>query len=79
MNSRRLGILALRTAVFVIVAVVLAALNGWGGYATLAVALTTTALAIQLAGVLWLRRREHAAPTTDEHDTETPHSTETSP
>lgn len=79
MNSRRLGILALRTAVFVIVAVVLAALNDWGSYATLAVALTTAALAIQLAGVLWLRRREQAAPTADEHDSDSPRSTETSP
>lgn len=58
MNSRRLGVIALRTAVFVVVAVVVAVLNDWAGYAVLAVALTVAALAMQLGGMLWLRRKE---------------------
>lgn len=58
MNSRRLGVVALRTAVFVIAAVVVGVLHDWSLYAVAAVALTLAALAVQIGGMLWLRRGE---------------------
>lgn len=65
MNSRRLGFVAVRTAVFVAAALAVAIVNGWPTPATVAVALTTAALAVQLIGMLWLRRHEQAPATPD--------------
>ncbi|MDR7299859.1 hypothetical protein [Haloactinomyces albus] len=58
MTVRRLGFLAVRTAVFVAAAWAMAVGTGWAMPAVVAVALTTAALAVQLAGMVWLRRRQ---------------------
>lgn len=64
MNPRRLGVLAARTAVFVVLALIVAVLNGWSVFAITAVALTGGALAVQLGGILWLRRAERSTADT---------------
>ncbi|RCW46041.1 hypothetical protein DFQ14_102343 [Halopolyspora algeriensis] len=63
MTVRRLGFLAVRTAVFVVVAWILAVTTGWSMPAAVAVALTTAALVVQLAGMVWLRHRTQGSVT----------------
>ncbi len=60
MTPRRLTILAIRTAVFVILALTVAVVSGWSPFAITAVALTSGALAIQLGGLIWMRRSRRA-------------------
>ncbi|NYH77864.1 hypothetical protein FHR84_001178 [Actinopolyspora biskrensis] len=62
MNSRRLTLVLVRSAVFLIVGVVLFTLVGWSGYAVVAVGLMAAAILVQLGGILWLRRSEGKRP-----------------
>ncbi|MEY8038229.1 MULTISPECIES: hypothetical protein [Saccharopolyspora] len=64
MDARQLTYLLVRTLVFLAVAVVVAALAGWPWYGVAAVGLTGAAAAVQLGGVLWLRRSERAKSST---------------
>ncbi|WP_242687008.1 MULTISPECIES: hypothetical protein [unclassified Actinopolyspora] len=64
MNSRRLTLVLVRSAVFLIVGLVLFTLVGWSGYAVVAVGLMAAAILVQLGGVLWLRRSEGKWPFT---------------
>lgn len=61
MNSRRLTYLLIRTLIFFVAALVVAVLWHWTSLAIIAVALTGAATAVQLGGVLWLRRSERNA------------------
>ncbi|SDP31729.1 hypothetical protein SAMN04487905_103187 [Actinopolyspora xinjiangensis] len=61
MNSRRLTFVLVRTAVFLVVGLVLFTVIGWSPFATFAVVLIGAAMAVQLGGVVWLRRSEAAA------------------
>lgn len=58
MNFRRLTYLLIRTLVFFVAALVVAVLWHWTPVSIIAVALTGAASAVQLGGVLWLRRTE---------------------
>lgn len=60
MNSRRLTVLTVRTAAFLVVALVAAAMSGWSTIGIVAVALIGLATLAQLGGALWLRRQERA-------------------
>lgn len=60
MNSRRLIILSIRTAVFLVVAIVAATMIGWSTIGIVAVALLGLATLVQLGGALWMRRQERA-------------------
>lgn len=61
MNSRRLIVLAVRTAVFLVVAVIAVAMTGWTSIGIGAIALLGLATAVQLGGALWMRRQERSA------------------
>jgi UPF0716 family protein affecting phage T7 exclusion len=65
MNKSRLGILLVRTLLFVAVAVALGVINGWPTYAVVAVALTGGAALVQFGGWLWMRRAEQDEPATE--------------
>jgi hypothetical protein len=65
MNSRRLTYLLVRTLIFFVAALVVAVLWHWTPVAIIAVALTGAATAVQLGGVLWLRRAERNAADAD--------------
>lgn len=67
MNKSRLGILLVRTLLFVAVAVALGVINGWPTYAVVAVALTGGAALVQFGGWLWMRRAEQDEPATERH------------
>lgn len=64
MNSRRLTYVLVRTLIFFVAALVVAVLWHWTPVAIIAVALTGAAGAVQLGGVLWLRRTERNAAST---------------
>jgi hypothetical protein len=64
MNSRRLTYLLVRTLIFFVAALVVAVLWHWSPVAIIAVVLTGAAGAVQLGGVLWLRRTERDAART---------------
>lgn len=61
MNSRRLALILLRTTAFFVVGLVVFPTIGWSWFGALAIALIAAAMAVQLGGVLWLRRAEKAA------------------
>ncbi|MDP9641095.1 cytochrome c biogenesis factor [Actinopolyspora lacussalsi] len=60
MNSRRLTFVLVRTGVFLVVGLVLFTVIGWSPFAATAVVLIAAAMAVQLGGVVWLRRTERA-------------------
>lgn len=66
MNSRRLTFVLVRTGVFLVAGLILFTVIGWSTYAAVAVALITAAMAVQLGGVLWLRRSERAGESSPE-------------
>ncbi|ASU78791.1 hypothetical protein CDG81_11450 [Actinopolyspora erythraea] len=61
MNSRRLTFVLVRTGVFLVVGLVLFTVIGWSRFAAFAVVLIGAAMAVQLGGIVWLRRSEAAA------------------
>lgn len=74
MNKNRLGILLVRTLVFVVAAVVLGVVYDWPSFAVIAVALTGAAALVQFGGWLWLRRAEQRDPEAAAKATPKPHS-----
>lgn len=62
MNSRRLMVMALRSAVFLAVALAVFFTMGRSWFAFLAVGLIAAATLVQLGGALWLRRTERSQP-----------------
>lgn len=62
MNSRRLMLIAIRTAIVLVIAIAAFTAIGWSWFAFLAVGLIAAATVVQLGGALWLRRTEPAAP-----------------
>ncbi|MGJ7906608.1 hypothetical protein ACOQFL_09030 [Actinopolyspora sp. H202] len=61
MNSRRLTFVLMRTGVFLVAGLVLFTVIGWSSLATTAVVLIAAAMAVQLGGIVWLRRTERTA------------------
>lgn len=58
MNSRRLTLVLVRTSAFFAVGLIVFPVIGWSWFGAAAIALIAAAMAVQLGGVLWLRRAE---------------------